>query len=493
MQPFDFLFSTRFLIGFVLAATLSGVRPSAGAAPEPGIGKTPRRIAVRTQAVDAPAGKTWLCQVGLPFQVSETHAALFCNLREALAQGVDFEVGNDVIVFSDVAEIGSAAPVVANRNHAEPNPKTVPGGRPAVMVKYPIRGGFAPLGAKRGDGTPHPHAGTGFGFSLAQAWQPLGDGPPPYHQNSYSGAEAYGYLELQQYAFDGRTFRVVGTERILPSELVEGWQFSNGGMTNAVADGDDLLVPMVGKSPFDAPGKRFNGATIVRMRHTGGRWKAVACEPIGPLGQTIEPSLVRDRDGRLLATARGSGELRHDVRIAGSADGGRTWATLVEKKGLIGAGPVTLNCAADGTPYVAANLLTVTPGPRDPLTLAAQARNRTVDSNQNNRNTLSIWPLVAGRDKPADDAAADHVLAAEIEVLDCRAKFGSPAGSNWTWRADHPSGMTVRLADGEWHHLLGFRVQDYREIKEAMPPTSRTGMYVYEVLSTGPALPVWNF
>ena len=79
------------------------------------------------------------------------------------------------------------------------------------MVKYPIRGGFVPLGAKRTDGSPHPHAGTGFGLSLAQAWKSSPDGPPPYLQNSYAGAEAYGYLEFQQFAFDGRTFSRHGT------------------------------------------------------------------------------------------------------------------------------------------------------------------------------------------------------------------------------------------------------------------------------------------
>jgi hypothetical protein len=53
--------------------------------------------------------------------------------------------------------------------------------------------------------------------------------------------------------------------------------------------------------------------------------------------------------------------------------------------------------------------------------------------------------------------------------------------------------MTVRLADGNWHHLLGVRVQDYREIKEAMPPTPRTGMYLFEVLSSGESRSVWAF
>ena len=43
------------------------------------------------------------------------------------------------------------------------------------MVKYPVRGGFIPLGAKLSDGTPHPHAGTGFGTSQAMAWTPNQD------------------------------------------------------------------------------------------------------------------------------------------------------------------------------------------------------------------------------------------------------------------------------------------------------------------------------
>jgi hypothetical protein len=483
MRRLDFLLPIRLLCGFAVVGGVIGVRPAEGAAPEQGITGVSSDVAVRIQTVDAPQGKTWLYQVALPLQVSATQAAVFGNLREAQAQGVDFEVGNDALVFERLEDVASAEAVPLNRNHSEPNPNTTPAGQPAVMVKYPIRGGFVPLGAKRPDGTPHPHAGNGFGFSLAQAWKPLQAGPPPYLQNSFAGAEAYGYWEFQQYAFDGERFRVTRTERIPFAELFAGWQIVNGGMTNAIADGDDLLVPMIGKSNLGADKRRFNGSAVLRMRRQGEFWKAVACEPIGPLEQTIEPSLVRDVDGRLLASARGSGDRRNDVRIVGSEDAGRSWSNLIEVNEAIGAGPITLNNAADGTPYIAACRLVNTPGPNDPLTLAARARNRAVESNSNSRNTLAIRPLSAGRDK----------LAEEIEVLDCRAKFGPPQGSNWSWRADHPSGMTVRLADGKWHHLLGVRVQDYREIKEAMPPTSRTGMYVYEILSSGPVRPLWNF
>jgi len=479
----------RFLFIMSLVATLSAAlvdlpcRAAEPAVSQNGIRGLGSKPLVRVLTPGAPSDKTWLYQVALPFQVSSTKAAIFCNIREALAQGVDFEAGNDVIVFGTLAEIESTTPVVANRNHSEPNPNTSPAGQPATMVKYPIRGGFIPLGAIRSDGTSHPHAGTGFGFSLAQGWKVLQAGPPPYLQNSFAGAEAYSYLEFQQFKFDGDRFSVTNTQRVSGNKLFEGWQITNGGMTNAVADGDDLLLTMVGKSKFNAEGHRHNGAVLLRMRRVEGAWKAVACEPIPQLTDTIEPSLVRDVDGRLIATARGSGEKRHDIHVVRSDDGGRTWSDLVEMKNLIGAGPITLNQAVDGTPYIAANLRAVTPGPRDPLTLAAIAKKVKVEPGTNSRNTLSLWPLSADRTS----------LLANMDVLDCRAEFGPPNGSNWTWRADHPSGMTVRLADGLWHHVLGFRVQDYREIKEAMPPTSRTGMYLQEVLSSGAPHPIWNF
>ncbi|MGC3971947.1 MAG: exo-alpha-sialidase [Pirellulales bacterium] len=416
--------------------------------------------------------------------MSPTQAAIFCNIREALAHGVDFEVGNDVIVFDELADIATAEPVAANRNSTEPNPNTKPAGQPATMVKYPIRGGFVPLGAKRADGSPHPHAGTGFGLSLSQAWKPLQDGPPPYLQNSYAGGEAYSRLELQQYSFDGTTFRVDSTKSFAVDELVDGWRISNGSMTNAIADGDDLLVTVVAADRKTLPPKRFSGAGLVRMRRQNNRWSPVELIPILPLTQIIEPSVVRDVDGSLLAAARRSGDdRRHDIHVVRSDDGGRTWQDCVEAKTVVGAGPITINQASDGTPYIAANLHSVLPGPRDPLTLTALQRRRQPEPAGNNRNTLSVWPLTADRTK----------LAAKFDVLDCRAEFGPPQGSNWTWRADHPSGMTVRLADGKWHHLLGFRVQDYREIKEAMPPTPRTGMYVQEILSSGPIHPVWKF
>ena len=86
------------------------------------------------------------------------------------APGTDFEVGTDMILLSDLSQLSAANALPVSRNHEEIKPNS---GRPSensVMVKYWIRGGFVPLGAKRQDGSSHPHAGTGFGFCWAISW-----------------------------------------------------------------------------------------------------------------------------------------------------------------------------------------------------------------------------------------------------------------------------------------------------------------------------------
>ncbi len=62
-------------------------------------------------------------------------------------------------------------------------------------------------------------------------------------------------MEVFQFSYDGDQFRVTGEERVSPSELVSGWNISNGGLTNAIADGEDLLVGMHA-SKVDGTGSR---------------------------------------------------------------------------------------------------------------------------------------------------------------------------------------------------------------------------------------------
>src|SRR5688572_5598160 len=102
--------------------------------------------------------------VGTLFQVGPTTAALCCCLRvEGMPVG-DFEDGSDVLLFDNISDIGAARAIPISRNEKYIDQKT---NQPRIVIKYPIVGGFVPFGAKRADGSPHPHAGTGFGISEA--------------------------------------------------------------------------------------------------------------------------------------------------------------------------------------------------------------------------------------------------------------------------------------------------------------------------------------
>ena len=171
---------------------------------------------------ETPPGKTFLYQLALPFQVSPSLGAFFLNIREAHAKGTDFEAGDDIVLFDDLSRISGEEAIAVTRNHQEPNPNSEPPGKPSVMVKYQIRGGFVPLGAKEENGSPHPHAGTGFGLNLAIAW-PLDDpGPPPYSVFDYRGSESYRYFEVHQLSYDGETFRLLESKRRGGDELLDG-------------------------------------------------------------------------------------------------------------------------------------------------------------------------------------------------------------------------------------------------------------------------------
>ncbi len=98
------------------------------------------------------------------------------------------------------------------------------------------------------------------------------------------------------------------------------------------------------------------------------------------------------------------------------------------------------------------------------------------------RETLFLWPLARDR----------RSLLDPIVARDCPAEFGpAPAGS--IWRADHPVGLTVRLADGLWRHVLCYRVLDRDECVSDAMVTPRTGTYVEEVLSDGESVGIWQF
>ena len=97
------------------------------------------------------------------------------------------------------------------------------------------------------------------------------------------------------------------------------------------------------------------------------------------------------------------------------------------------------------------------------------------------REKLCLWSLNQAKDG----------LETSSLVRDSVAEF-SLAPSGDTWNIDHPSAMTVQLADGNRHNVLAMRICDHAEVREGADPAPQTGCYVEEVLSLGTPIPIWT-
>jgi hypothetical protein len=404
--------------------------------------------------------------LGFPFQVAPNRAGVFCNVRVGGINVTDFENGTDVILFDDLATLSAAGATAISRNERRVEGEA--GER--LAVKFPLIGGFVPRGALRADGTPHPHAGTGFGLCQAISF-PVND------QGHFSWSDKFVHrCEVHQLSYDGQRFQAVrsasGLEQAHPAVGV--WRITAPGLTNALPEGDDLLLAVTA-TDGDA---QLTG--VARWSRAAGTWQPTAFSPVTPPSAGwAEPSLVRDRDGALLFSARGSGGDRlseiqvwrrqgdgpqwhlvvstPDVRVWQRRQEGPEWGSvLVVPKGH-NPGPISIGSAADGTPCIAANH----PG--------------------SGRQTLSLWPLNAGR----------MDLEKPLTVRAARDEFGA-APNGGEWMLDHPSAAVLRLADGRWHGVLVYRALGSAEHGGA-PPAPQTGCYVEEIISSGPVVAPWRF
>ena len=77
-------------------------------------------------------------------------------------------------------------------------------------------------------------------------------------------------------------------------------------------------------------------------------------------------------------------------------------------------------------------------------------------------------------------------------IRDCLTEFGVPPRET-VWAADHPCAYTVQLADGRLHNVMGYRVLEWIENTQFVPPCDRTGSYIEEVISAGKPIPIWRF
>ena len=388
-------------------------------------------------------GKTCRYEVGRLIQVAPRKAALVVARIMSGTGNIDFLDGADLILFDDLANISSAKAIPLTRNILLPGDSTF------IYKGSPI-GGFVPYGAKQKDGSPHPYAGTGFGLSYNSVKEIDASGHFDYRKSLER------YHELFQFAYDEKGFRIIKKERV-EKNLLSGWNLVGSvGLSSAIPDGNDLIVGMT---------TRFGNLAvsgIARWRHKKNGWRPVSFIPItGYEDSWTEPSLIRDIDGNLLFSARGYGNEFFSVAVWRSLDNGETWKQVIYQKNYhAGPAPITINRAADGTPYIAANLFPYSP----------------------TREILCFWPL-----------NADRTELGELTIArDARGQFGPAPSGSW-WRVDHPNSSVLRLADGKWHGVLTYHIADNGENDSFASPTPQTGCYVEEIISTGKAIPVWNF
>ena len=406
-------------------------------------GITKGRVAL-TIPPDTPSDEIWRYGLGFPFQVAPRKAGLFCNIRRDGTHSIDLEIGSDVVLFDDLADIRSDHAIPLSRYEMTAS---------SLTRKGPVLGGFVPLGAKLADASPHPHAGTGFGMGWAIRHALDETGNYDYRQ----GTEQY--AELFQFGYDGKDFKILQKKCVKSETLLSEWDLVGNFVTNAIPDGRDLLYVMVAKIGD------VTVSGVSRWRHGADGWRPVSFVPVtGNEAPWGEPSLIRDADGSLLFSARSDCSvlpgIAFDAAVWHSADNGETWKQVIYRKECRSRSPVSINQAADGTPFVAANL--------PPL-------DRT-------REVLCYWPLNESRTDFEECRIA----------RDAPAEFGPAPSGSW-WRIDHPNSAIVRLADGAWYSLLTYRIVDNGEVEGDADPPPQTGCYVEEVLSRGEAIPTWRF
>ncbi|MCF6285121.1 MAG: hypothetical protein L3K26_08020, partial [Candidatus Hydrogenedentes bacterium] len=348
--------------------------------------------------------------IGLPLQVSATEAALFCNLRVIAPGMFDYEDGTDVLVFESLKALRSAKPTPISRNLKLPPDEA---GKEHLVVKFPVAGGFWPIGAKAVDGSLHP--GEGRGFGLCQALSVETD-----EKGLFTWVKPFErFVETMQLSYDGTKFQVTKRALVGPSPLppasLDGWKLISPGLSNAIPQGDNLLLPVLARR------KNESHCGVSRWQWKDGEWGAAEFMPVSA---GSEPSLVRVTDASLLFTTRLGGKRANTIVVWRSADAGKTWQEIVRQDNVRSAAPVSINRSACGTPFIATS------------------------PSGEKRPRLDFWMIQDGQ------------LSDARLIRDCPEEFG-PAPKEAFWNADHPSSAVLRLADGQWHALMTYRIKMY--------------------------------
>lgn len=435
---------------------------------------TRRPAAFNTIQTPVPPGFTGVYDLAGWLQLDDRTVGVVVDLRCVLSGAFDFGLGCDLAVMRDpeLRRAESFQPLI--RAWELKHPVT---GTRTIAIPYSVEGGFVPLGARLADGSPHPHAGTGFGISQVLG-RPIGpDGKVKVGYVDGNDPEHFARWALLQFAWDGKTFTVTDRELLDGGQFIAGYEVGGAPLSSAIPEGDDLLSTIHVRSLAE----NRESCGVVRWRRAEGKWKPVEYAPVRGPSQVAqaaehpaweddsgtESSLIRDRDGALLFTSRSG----YDFNVWRSADSGKSWNKIVHVAKARVESPVTIARTLEGVPFLMGNPYCEaysTGVKREPGLI---------------RESLRVWQLNPER----------NGLLPSILMRHPAAEFGPPPTPNSTWYHDHPQSQIVRLGDGKWHAVISYRLLDIAEaVNAAAAPQS--GTYLEECVTPGPvANPPWRF
>lgn len=421
----------------------------------------------------APPPQEWSYQLATAIQLDGQTAGVLAGLRVGNTPSVDFCAGTDLFPVRDWEWAQAVAPTAVRRGPEAPYPGCE---QPGMFSSFPVRGGFVPLGARCCDGRAHPHAGTGFGILREHLY------PPAEIKATHTEREPERRLGVQQYRWDGERFHAEEPEFFAAGEVdhIQGWCVDRHCMSTAIPDGQDLLSTLRAHRPGDDFLER-GVEGLARWRCCDGGWRLVDFTPVTEPGAAFEASLIRDLDGSLLLAAR-PWKHPHAMRpghypspehhswLWRSRDGWR-WEQIMDLPYARSSTPITLNQAADGTPFILLN-------PYVERT-SKGGRGKSISY----RETLQAVPLSADRRRLLDP----------IAVLDGNQAFGQPSGDA-LWNISLATAQTLRTADGRWRCMAFYRVIHHTENHSAATGlTPQSGTWVSEIVSDGAVVPQWGF